>query len=147
MVSYICCQFYKYYTGVSYSHKKSCTAVTAINLLCKGFKTTEQRPLKYVNSCWNTKVSFYLETSVANVIKLVTAVSYDFSQKTRVFVPSKPFQPCLMFELKARAYPSEAPFEICKQVFEYQRFLLLRDIWLSKLLSKFKCCPFFQHQC
>ncbi len=28
----------------------------------------------------------------------------------RVFVPGKPFQPCLMFVRKAEAYPSEAPF-------------------------------------
>ncbi len=30
--------------------------------------------------------------------------------KARVLVPSKPFQPSLMFVGKVRAYPSEAPF-------------------------------------
>jgi hypothetical protein len=44
-------------------------------------------------------------TPVANVIKLFTAVSYNFS-----FVPGKPFQPSLMFAGKAGAYPSEVPF-------------------------------------
>jgi hypothetical protein len=33
----------------------------------------------------------------------------DFSNKL-VFVPGKPFQPCLMFVGKAGAYPSETPF-------------------------------------
>ncbi len=46
---------------------------------------------------------------MANVIKLFTAVSYDFSYQARAFVPGKPFQPSLMFAGKAGAYPSEAP--------------------------------------
>jgi hypothetical protein len=41
----------------------------------------------------------------ANVIKLFTAVSYDFSLKARAFIPGKPFQPSLMFAGKAGAYP------------------------------------------
>jgi len=38
-----------------------------------------------------------------------------------------------------------ACFKKCKQLFEYQHLLLLRDIWWSKFLSIFKCCTFFQH--
>jgi hypothetical protein len=38
-------------------------------------------------------------------------------------------------------------FKDCKQLFEYQHLLLLRDIWWSKLYSIFKCSSFFQHQC
>jgi hypothetical protein len=30
----------------------------------------EQHSLKNVNSCWTTKITYYLETSGANVIKL-----------------------------------------------------------------------------
>ncbi len=51
-------------------------------------------------------------TPVANVIKLFTAVSYEFSLLARVFVPGKPFQPSLMFAGKAVAYQSEAPFKV-----------------------------------
>ncbi len=40
-----------------------------------------------------------------------------------------------------------ARFEKCKQFLEYQKHLLVRDIWWSKLQSIFKCCLFFQHQC
>ncbi len=43
--------------------------------------------------------------SGANVIKLFTDVSYDFSQKARAFVTGKPFQPNLMFVGKARSQP------------------------------------------
>ena len=39
------------------------------------------------------KMSF--RSSGANVIRLFTAVSYDFSWLARVFVPGKPFQPSL----------------------------------------------------
>jgi hypothetical protein len=46
----------------------------------------------------------------ANVIKLFTAVIYEFSLKARMYVPSKPFQLSLMFEGKAGACPSEASF-------------------------------------
>jgi hypothetical protein len=53
--------------------------------------------------------------SVANVKKLFTAVSYDFSKYARVFVPGKPFQPSLMFGGKAGAYPREAPFRCYTQ--------------------------------
>ncbi len=34
-----------------------------------------------------------------------------------------------------------------KQLFEYQHLLLFRDIGWPKLLSIFKCCSYFQHQC
>jgi hypothetical protein len=44
------------------------------------------------------------ESTVANVIKLFTAVSYDFSKYARAFVPGKPFQPRLMFVGEAEAY-------------------------------------------
>jgi hypothetical protein len=52
---------------------------------------------------------------VANVIKIFTAVSYDFSLKARAFVPGKPFQTSLIFVGKARAYPSEAPLRCSTQ--------------------------------
>ncbi len=35
-------------------------------------------------------------------------------------------------------------FKKCRQLFESQHLLLVRDIWWSKL-SIFKCCSFFQH--
>jgi hypothetical protein len=38
-------------------------------------------------------------------------------------------------------------FQKCKQMFEYQYLLLLRDIWGSKFKSLFKCSLFFQHHC
>ncbi len=43
---------------------------------CFLLNTMEQYTLKNMNSCWNTKISFYLEISVANVIKLFTVVIY-----------------------------------------------------------------------
>ncbi len=46
----------------------------------------------------------------ANVIKLFSAVNYDFLKYARVFVPGKPFQPSLMSSGKAGAYLSEAAF-------------------------------------
>jgi hypothetical protein len=46
----------------------------------------------------------------ANVIKLNTALNYNFSQKARAFVPGKLFQPSLMFPGKAGAYLTESPF-------------------------------------
>ncbi len=39
----------------------------------------EQRALKNVNNFLNTNIYSYLKTSVANVVKLFTVVSYDFS--------------------------------------------------------------------
>jgi hypothetical protein len=41
----------------------------------------------------------------ANVIKLFTAVSYNFSQLAEVFVPGKPFHPSVMFCVRPGAYP------------------------------------------
>ncbi len=43
--------------------------------------------------------------TVANVLKLFTAISYAFSQLARAFVSGKPFQPSLMFGGKARSLP------------------------------------------
>jgi hypothetical protein len=43
---------------------------------------------------------------VAKVIKQFTAVSYNFLKYAWAFVPGKPFQPSLMFEGKAGAYPN-----------------------------------------
>jgi hypothetical protein len=40
----------------------------------------------------------------ANVLKLFTAVIYGFSLQARVFVPSKPLEPSLMFAEKDGAY-------------------------------------------
>jgi len=37
----------------------------------------------------------------ADVTKLFVAVSYQFLQEARVFVPSKLFQPCIIFPGKA----------------------------------------------
>jgi hypothetical protein len=37
----------------------------------------EQHDLNNANSCWNTKISIYLETSGSNAIKRFTVVSYE----------------------------------------------------------------------
>ena len=42
---------------------------------------------------------------MANVIKLFTAVSYDFLYLARAFVPGKLSQPSLMFKVRSGAYP------------------------------------------
>jgi hypothetical protein len=39
----------------------------------------EQYASKNLSNCWNNNIYSYLETSGANVIKLFTAVNYDFS--------------------------------------------------------------------
>jgi hypothetical protein len=41
--------------------------------------TMEQHIVENVYNCLNTNIYSYLETSVANVIKLFAAVSYNFS--------------------------------------------------------------------
>jgi hypothetical protein len=41
----------------------------------------------------------------AKVIKLFTAVSYEFLLKAIVLAPDKPFQPSLLFAGKARSLP------------------------------------------
>ncbi len=46
-----------------------------------------------------------------NVIKLFTAIIYDFLY-ARVFFPGKPFQLSLMFASVAGAYLSGAPFKV-----------------------------------
>jgi hypothetical protein len=38
-------------------------------------------------------------------------------------------------------------FKKCKQLLENKHFLLIRDIWWSKVSSILKCCSFFQCQC
>jgi len=50
-------------------------------------------------------------TTRANVIKLFTAVKYDFSLQAIVFVTCKSFQDGIVFADKAGAYPSETPFK------------------------------------
>ena len=45
-----------------------------------------------------------------NVTKLFSAVSYDFFNKARAFVPGKALRPSLMFVGKAGVYPNEALF-------------------------------------
>jgi hypothetical protein len=45
-----------------------------------------------------------------SVIKHFTAVIHECSQKARVFVSSKPFQPSVMFVGEARANPSKVSF-------------------------------------
>ncbi len=47
------------------------------------------------------KKSFSTLTPVAKPIKLFTAVIYGFFYQTRVFLPGKPFQACLIFVGKA----------------------------------------------
>jgi hypothetical protein len=47
-----------------------------------------------------------IERIGANIIKLFTAVSYEFLEYARVFVPSKLFQPSLISAGKAGAYQS-----------------------------------------
>jgi hypothetical protein len=51
------------------------------------------------------RMFYHYANAEACAIKLFSAVIY-------VFVPGKPLQPCLMFVGKARAWPSEAPFEV-----------------------------------
>ncbi len=51
-----------------------------------------------------TTISFY--SSGINVIKLFTAISYDFLKLATAFVPGNPFQSSLIFVGKAGAYPS-----------------------------------------
>jgi len=48
--------------------------------------------------------------SGANVIKLYTAVIYEFSYFARVFVPRKPFKDSIVLAGKEGAYLSETPF-------------------------------------
>ncbi len=57
----------------------------------------------------SNKLEGFSDQPRANVIKLFTVVSYDFSYLARTFVPGKPYHPSLMFVGKAGAYPSEAP--------------------------------------
>jgi len=56
------------------------------------------------------KKCFVKLTPGPNVIKHFTAVIYECYKLVGVFVPGKHFQPSLMFESKAGAYTSEAPF-------------------------------------
>jgi hypothetical protein len=55
------------------------------------------------------QTSFITLAPGAIVIKLSTIVSYNFSKYARAFTSGKPFQPSLLFNGKAEAYPIEAP--------------------------------------
>jgi hypothetical protein len=48
---------------------------------------------------WEAHLDLKTQTG-DNVIKLLTDVSYEFSQKARAFVPGKPFQPSLIFMVR-----------------------------------------------
>jgi hypothetical protein len=52
---------------------------------------------------------YVLQAPGACTIKLFTAVICRFSKKARVFASGKPFQPSLMFGVKAGAYLSGEP--------------------------------------
>ncbi len=54
---------------------------------------------------------------------------------------------CSMWVLKIILFNATARFKKCKQLFEYQHLLFLRDSWWSKFKSIFKCLWFFQHRC
>ncbi len=58
------------------------------------------------------KKSFMTSAPCNNAIKLFTAINYEFSEYIRVFVPRKPFQYCILFGGKARAYPIETLFTL-----------------------------------
>jgi hypothetical protein len=62
-----------------------------------------------------TSTAPHIFPSVANVTKLLTAASYDFSKYVIVVVLGKPFQLILVFVGKAGAYPSETPFRCSTQ--------------------------------
>ncbi len=55
------------------------------------------------STCW-LRASLTIE-SWANVIKLFYSVNFILGESVRVLDPGKPFQPSLMFESKAAAYP------------------------------------------
>ncbi len=68
--------------------------------------------LKYARSSTSLAQTVYLFEAYdeswkpgANVIKLFTGVSYDFSKWARVFVPGKPFQRIQMFVGETRSLP------------------------------------------
>jgi hypothetical protein len=48
---------------------------------------------------------------------------------------------------KGQKFNETVRFTKCKQLFECQHLLLLRDIWCSKFESIFKRSSIFQHQC
>jgi hypothetical protein len=47
---------------------------------------------------------------MATGIKILSVI-YKFSYQASVFVPGAPFQPSIIFDGKAGAYPSEATFK------------------------------------
>ncbi len=65
----------------------------------------------YENMSFSAVKNLIVKAPLAIVIKLFTAVSYNFSIYARAFITNKPFQPSLMFAGKAGAFPSEAPFK------------------------------------
>jgi hypothetical protein len=85
----------------------------------------EEHTLKNVNSCLNTNISSYLETSVVKVL-IYISMSFIFST------------PVLIRHLR----------KLKTVVFLHWCLIFLhRDIWRSKFNSIFKCHSFFQHQC
>ncbi len=66
----------------------------------------------FVAKSQTTSRRFILQQKITYMFttKLFTAVNYHCSQQARVFVPGRPFQPCLIFVGKARSLPwSETP--------------------------------------
>ncbi len=52
-------------------------------------------------------------TPGANVIKIFTAMSYEFLLESKMFASSKPFQPSLLFVGKARSPPLSGASDRC----------------------------------
>jgi hypothetical protein len=81
--------------------------------------------------------------------KTLTSVIYSFKWYFVAFVPSKHSQTwniwtkMLDWGKNTSRDNGTAHFKKCKQLFEYQHLLLLRDIWWWKFYSIFKCCSFF----
>ncbi len=57
-------------------------------------------PAYFFYSVNEEKRSVIALTPVANVIKLLTAVSYAFSKQALAFIPGKLFQPSLIFAVR-----------------------------------------------
>ncbi len=73
----------------------------------KASKLTVTKTLAYYFMKFVMAVKSFMKQPLrACTIKLFRDVIY-----ARVFVSGKPFQPSLMFVVKARAYPREAPFK------------------------------------
>jgi hypothetical protein len=55
----------------------------------------------YQNACH--KIFVTISSPGPNVITIFTAVTYECSYEVLVFVTGRPFQPCLMFAVKAKS--------------------------------------------